>query len=210
MGKDGRFQIKISPTGDVWDFDNLKAFVESLRAVDPSVSGVPVGFLESAQLMHRTFLSAGLWTLVLVSLLFIGYSRSLEYLALALLPLGFGLVWLMEYMGLTGLHFNLANFFAIPMLIGVGVDGGVHLLARRQELGSAHGIFLTSSPMAVALSVATTVIGFCGLLAAHHRGLASLGAVMVIGSVTCMVGCLLILPAAMKLSSALRFKRGLR
>ena len=210
MGKDGAFQLKVSPLGDVWDMDNLAAFVAAIRAVDPQVCGVPVGFLESAHLMHRTFLSAGVWTLALVSLLFIIYSRSVEYVVLALLPLGFGLVWLLEGMGLSGLHFNLANFFAIPMLIGVGVDGGVHLLARRKELGSAHGLFRTSSPMAVALSVATTIIGFCGLLAAHHRGLASLGAVMVLGSVTCMVGCLLVLPASMKLLSALRFKRGSR
>lgn len=210
MGKDGAFQLKVSPLGDVWDMDNLAAFVAAIRAVDPQVCGVPVGFLESAQLMHRTFLSAGVWTLVLVSLLFIVYSRSVEYVVLALLPLGFGLLWLLEGMGLLGLNFNLANFFAIPMLIGVGVDGGVHLLARRGELGSAHGLFRTSSPMAVALSVATTIIGFCGLLAAHHRGLASLGAVMVLGSVTCVLGCLLVLPAAMKLLSALRFKRGSR
>lgn len=208
MGKDGRFQLKISPTGDVWDFDNLQAFVDVLRTVDPEVSGVPVSMLESAKLMRRTFLSAAVWTLILVTALFLGYSRSLSYTLLALIPLGAGILWLLEIMGLSGIHFNLANFFAIPMLIGVGVDGGVHLLARRQELGSARGIFLTSSPMAVAVTVATTVIGFCGLLFAHHKGLAALGAVMVLGSLTCMAGCLLVLPAAMKILHQRTEKRG--
>jgi len=50
------------------------------------------------------------------------------------------------------------------------------------------------------LSFGTTMIGFGGLLLAHHRGLASLGAVMVIGSFTSMLACLLVLPAALKLS----------
>jgi predicted RND superfamily exporter protein len=37
------------------------------------------------------------------------------------------------------------------------------------------------------------------LLFAHHRGLASLGWVMVLGSLTGMLSCLLVLPAALKL-----------
>ncbi len=53
--------------------------------------------------------------------------------------------------------------------------------------------------MAVALSFTTTMIGFSGLLLGHHRGLASLGAVMVLGSATGMLSCLLVLPAVLKL-----------
>jgi predicted RND superfamily exporter protein len=53
--------------------------------------------------------------------------------------------------------------------------------------------------MAVTLSFATTMIGFGGLLFAHHRGLASLGWVMVIGSLTGMLSCLLVLPAVLKI-----------
>lgn len=71
VGKDGRRQIKISPIDDVWDFDKLRQFVADLRRVDPNVSGVPVGVMESAQLMHSTFLSAAGLTIALVSLLLI-------------------------------------------------------------------------------------------------------------------------------------------
>ena len=53
--------------------------------------------------------------------------------------------------------------------------------------------------MAVTLSFSTTMIGFGGLLFAHHQGLASLGAIMVLGSLTSMLACLLVLPAALKL-----------
>ncbi len=118
---------------------------------------------------------------------------------LTLLPLGVGMVWLLELMGWFGLNFNLANFFAIPILIAIGVDGGVHFLARWKELDGRGGLFYTSTPTAVSLSFATTMIGFGGLLLAHHRGLASLGGVMVLGSLTGMLACLLVLPAALKL-----------
>ena len=200
VGKDGRMQIKVSPKGDVWDFENLERFVAELRRVDPEISGVPVGVLEAASLMHRTFLSAAGLTLLLVSLILWGATRSLRQVLFTLLPLGVGMLWLLELMGFLGLSFNLANFFSIPILIGNGVDGGVHILVRWRELDGKGSLFSTSTPAAVALSFGTTMIGFGGLLLAHHRGLASLGAVMVIGSFTSMLACLLVLPAALKLS----------
>ena len=165
VGKDGNYQIKISPTGDVWDFDALGHFLTDLRKVDPHVSGVPVGVYESARLMHRTFLQAALLTLLLVSLILWIYARSFRYVMLTLLPLGISMLWLLELMGWLGLHFNLANFFAIPVLIAIGVDGGVHFLARWREIeplladrptqSGVGGLFYTGTPTAVALSFTT-------------------------------------------------------
>ncbi len=209
IGKDGLYQIKVIPKEDVWDFDKLDRFVSELRKVDPEVSGVPVGVLESARLMHRTFLSAAALTIVLVTGILWLYSRSLRYIFLTMLPLGVSLLWLLEIMGWLNLHFNLANFFAIPILIAIGVDGGVHLLARWRELQNpsnqsleegSRGLFNTSTPTAVALSFATTMIGFGGLLFAHHQGMAGLGIVMVTGSFTGMLASLLVLPPALKLA----------
>jgi hopanoid biosynthesis associated RND transporter like protein HpnN len=198
VGRDGRMQLKIIPRTNIWEYDNLKHFVRDLRRVAPDITGVPVSVLESARLMKRTFLSAAGLTLALVSLLLWINYRSLRQVMLTLLPLAVSLVWLLEVMGWLGLDFNLANFFAVPILIAIGVDGGVHFLARGRELGSSR-LFGTSTPMAVALSFTTTMIGFGGLLFAHHRGLASLGAVMVLGSLAGMLSCLLVMPAVMKL-----------
>ncbi|MBC8176454.1 MAG: MMPL family transporter, partial [Deltaproteobacteria bacterium] len=133
VGKDGSYQIKIIPKGDVWDFDALGHFVSELRRADSEVSGVPVGVFESARLMHRTFLFAAGLTIVLVVLILWLYSRSFRYVSLTILPLGVSMLWLLELMGWFGLHFNLANFFAIPILIAIGVHGGVHFLARWRE-----------------------------------------------------------------------------
>jgi hopanoid biosynthesis associated RND transporter like protein HpnN len=199
VGKNGHNQIKVAPREDVWDFEKLAQFVSDLRAVDPDVSGAPVSVLESARLTHRTFLTAALLTVGLVSLILWLYSRSLSYVLLTLLPLGVGILWLLELMGWVGLDFNLANFFGVPVLIAIGVHGGVHFLARWKESNGRGDLFATSTPTAVALSFATTMIGFGGLLFAHHQGLASLGTVMVLGSFTSVLACLLVLPAALKL-----------
>ena len=209
VGKNGQFQMKVSPKGDIWDFDALGHFVKELRKVDPTVSGVPVGVYESARLMHNTFLKAAALTILLVSLILWTYGRSVRYVILAILPLGISMLWLLELMGWLGLHFNLANFFAIPILIAIGVDGGVHFLARWREIeplladrrtqSGVGGLFYTGTPTAVALSFTTTMIGFGGLLFAHHRGMASLGAIMVLGSLMGMLACLFALPPILKL-----------
>ncbi len=199
VGRDGTMQLKVIPRHNIWKTANQRTFVEDLRKIDPQVTGVPISVFESAHLMRNTFLYSAILTLVLVGLLLWASSRSLRYVFLALLPLAVGMIWLLSLMGWLGLNFNLANFFAIPILIAIGVDGGVHFLARWKEM--QHGcLFETSTPMAVALSFATTMIGFGGLLFAHHRGLASLGGVMVLGSLTGMLSCLLVLPAVLKLS----------
>ncbi|ABA89322.1 efflux pump, RND superfamily, putative [Syntrophotalea carbinolica DSM 2380] len=197
VGRDGAMQIKVVPSQDIWKFKNLRTFVADLRKVDAQVTGVPISVFESARLMKHTFVFSALLTLVLVSLLLWFNARSMRYILLALLPLSVGMIWLLSLMGWLGLNFNLANFFAIPILIAIGVDGGVHFLARWKELGNGC-LFQTSTPMAVTLSFATTMIGFGGLLFAHHRGLASLGWVMVLGSLTGMLSCLLVLPAVLK------------
>lgn len=199
VGKDGMFMVKVSPVENVWDFEKLKGFVADLRRIDPHVTGVPVVVLESSLLMRETFLEAAGLTLIMVSLILFLTSFRISYVLLTLVPLMAGIFWLLEVMGLTGLSFNLANFFAIPVLIAIGVDGGVHFLARWKELSPGERLYDTSTPVAVGLSFCTTMIGFGGLLLAHHRGLASLGGIMVTGSATCLVGCMVVLPAVFRL-----------
>ena len=206
VGKDGHFMVKISPVGNVWDFDKLTGFVADLRKIDPEVTGVPVVVYESSLLMRETFLEAAGLTIILVSLILFLSSFSITYVLLTLVPLFAGIFWLLEIMGITGLSFNLANFFAIPVLIAIGVDGGVHFLARWKELSEGERLYYTSTPVAVGLSFCTTMIGFGGLLLAHHRGLASLGGIMVTGSATCLVGCMVVLPAVFRLIERIKGK----
>ncbi len=198
-GKDGTFMVKVAPVGNVWNFELLKSFVADLRAIDPEVTGVPVVVLESSLLMRETFTKAAVLTLVLVVIILYFTSFSISYVILTLIPLIVGIFWLLEIMGMTGVSFNLANFFAVPILIAIEVDGGIHFLARWNELSKGERLYDTSTPVAVGLSFCTTMIGFGGLLLAHHRGLASLGGIMVVGSATCMVGCMIVLPAVFRL-----------
>ncbi|MBN1283456.1 MAG: MMPL family transporter [Proteobacteria bacterium] len=193
----GRYGLFIYPAENIWDPAALAKFVDEIRGVDESVTGTPIEVHESARLMRETFLrSAALAFLVICLLVWIDF-RSLRASLLAVMPLAVGVLWLLGVMGATGVPFNMANFFAIPIIIGIGVDFGVQLAHRlRQErsfaaMGSATG-------KAVVLTAAANAIGFGTMVFAHHRGIASLGLIMAAGCVSCLAAALVAMPPVAK------------
>ena len=44
-----------------------------------------------------------------------------------------GAAWTLGAMALFDMDFNLANLFAVPIIIGMGVDNGVNMLYRFRE-----------------------------------------------------------------------------
>ena len=82
---------------------------------------------------------------------------------------------------------------AIPLLVGTGVDYGVHLYHRiRSERDISEALAHTGK--ALLLSSTTTAIGFGSLLLSVHRGFYALGVVTVIGIVSCVVVSLFLMP----------------
>ena len=96
-----------------------------------------------------------------------------------------------------GVSLNLANFFAIPILMGIGVDSSIHMLHRAREEGN-DAMDFGSTRRAVILTALTTTIGFGMLFFASHRGLQSLGIVMAVGSLSCLLAAIVLLPALLK------------
>jgi hypothetical protein len=117
---------------------------------------------------------------------------------LALLPVGLGTLWMTGIMGALNIPFNPANIMTLPLVIGIGVTSGIHILNRFAEEGSP-SVLDKSTGKAVLISGVTTVFGFGSLLIARHQGIASLGLIMAIGTTTCMVAALTSLPALLRL-----------
>jgi predicted RND superfamily exporter protein len=94
--------------------------------------------------------------------------------------------------------FNPANVMTLPLVIGVGVTSGVHILNRFSEEQSP-AILGRSTGKAILVSALTTVAGFGSLMVAQHQGIESLGFVMAVGTATCMAAALVFLPALLTL-----------
>lgn len=199
VSPNGRYLITLHPRENVWEYEPLIRFVEDMRRVHPDATGVPITQLNGLIEMRSAFmLAAVLAFLAVFALLWIDLRRLTDAL-LATAPLIIGMVWLIEFMGLVGLQFNLANFFAVPILIGIGVDSGIHMMRRYREHTESDDqpLHLGSTRRAVFTTSMTSIIGFGCLTMASHRGLQSLGLVMAIGAASLLVASLIILPALM-------------
>ena len=94
------------------------------------------------------------------------------------------------------IHWNFTNFFALPILIGIGVDSGIHLVKAWQDKNPQT---FQRAGKAVFLSAMTTIVGFGILATSDHLGVRSLGLVLFLGISFCLLASLVFLPAALKL-----------
>jgi predicted RND superfamily exporter protein len=119
---------------------------------------------------------------------------------LAHVPVVLSGVWLVGLMGWFGVPFNPANIMTLPLVVGIGVTYGVHILTRFAEEQNP-AILAKSTGKAVLVSGLTTVAGFGSLILAKHQGIVSLGFVMSVGVTAAMLGGLVSLPALLMSSS---------
>lgn len=205
--KDGRLGefIFVAPRGSTSDGEVALAFREemlSLKGLDgepPVVSGKPMVWAEVIIAMkHDGLLTTAASMIVVVLLLFL-FLRSPAGVAMVLVPLFVAIGVGAGAMALFGWKLNFFNMLAAPTVIGMGVDAGVHMYHRRQELGRHSGryIFRTTG-MSAALSTLTTMVGFGSLMTANHLGLNSLGLLTNVGMGAALLGTLIILPALMR------------
>lgn len=103
-------------------------------------------------------------------------------------------------MGLLGVDLNPANLIVLPLVLGIGVDDGVHVIHDFRE---QRGNYKTSSSTinAIVLTSLTSMIGFGSMMVASHRGLYSVGMVLVIGVGSCLLVSLVTLPALLTVIS---------
>jgi predicted RND superfamily exporter protein len=117
---------------------------------------------------------------------------------LALLPLAVGMVWMLGAMGWMGLRLNFFNIFVLTMIIGIGVDYGVHLLHRWYESGGDREA-LAETAKAIAVAALTTMVGFGSLVLSHYPGLRSVGAAAILGALSTAVLGITLLPALLSI-----------
>ena len=198
VGVNGKFLIQVYPKADVWQRAPQEEFVSALRTVDPNVTGTPVQLYEYETLLKNSYVQAAWYSLAAIALMVLFHFRSFSAVILALIPVAIGTLWLAGLMGWFGVPINLANIMTLPLVIGIGVTNGIHILNRYAEEGTP-GILSRSTGKAVLVSGLTAIAGFGSLILAEHRGIRSLGIIMSVGIATCMVAGLTFLPALLNL-----------
>jgi predicted RND superfamily exporter protein len=187
--------------------DSLSRFVREVRSVDPRATGNPLQAYEASLQMKGGYEKSALLALgVILIVLYLDF-RSLRNAFIASLPLAVGVLQTFGILGLLDLPLNPANMIALPLMLGLGVDYGVHIVHDYLE---QKGRYKMSSSTAVAVLVdsLTTIVGFGALMIASHQGLQSLGRVLTIGVSCCLFTSLIMLPAILTWMSRNRVEEG--
>jgi len=196
VGQHGKHLLKIYGRGNIWDTKALGNFVKDVRTVDSHVTGNPLQAHEASLEMRQSYQEAALYSLLVILGVLVLDFKSVGHALLAALPLGVGILQMFGLMGVLNIPLNPANLIALPLILGIGVDYGVHIVHEFRECDGPY-VMSPGTAVAVLVDALTTLVGFGSLMIATHQGLQSLGRVLTLGVTCCLFTSIIMLPAAL-------------
>jgi hypothetical protein len=194
-----QFLITVFPEENMWtDLNFLQRFTSDLDRVSNKATGMPPVMQELFRVIGNDGKNAALLTVLVVVLLLWLDFRSFKYAMIAMIPLVAGVIWMVGLMHLVGMQLTVVNVMALPMILGIGIDDGVHIVHRWRIEGSkkVKQIF-ASTGKAIFLTSITTMLAFGSLVFSIWRGFGSLGGAMFIGVGACFLSTVIILSGIM-------------
>lgn len=196
VSADGIHRVEIFPRENIFEEAALIRFVETVRAYAPDATGIPLVNLQAGQAVKDSFRDAFLLAGGAIAVLLIVLMRSVLLAAIVLLPLVIGAILTAALAVLFGWSLSFANVIALPLLLGVGVDSGIHMVHRiRSAPPDGMPLLSTSTARAVLFSGLTTIFSFGNLALSPHPGMASMGQLLALGMAVMLAATLILLPA---------------
>jgi predicted RND superfamily exporter protein len=157
--------------------DNLQKSIPGTRVTSPRLVQK-----ELEGVMSRESWKILLLALAAVSILIFLDFRSLPLTLISLLPVVLASLWSLGLMGLFKIDVNFMNLVVFTMVLGIGVDYGVHILHRGLQSTPSHfEPDLAQVSKGVVLAGLTTLWGFGSLVFSSYPGLRSMGTVALMG-----------------------------
>ncbi len=178
VAEDGRLRVEITPAVDPRDAAAREAFVAAVAAAAPGAAGPPDLIEGAADTVTAALLKATALALAGCILLAWLMLRDVTRIVAILGPLVLAAAATAGISVVLGMPFNYANVIVLPLLIGIGIDSGVHFALRASRMPGS--VFATSTPRAVLYSALTTVAAFGTLGLSQHPGTASMGILLAV------------------------------
>jgi len=207
VAKDGRARVQVFPKEKLLDIDDLRRFTDLILANDPRATGTAITVVMAGRAVIHAFHVAAALALsgiVVVLIVLLGNWRDT---LLVLLPLVLAGILTAASAVMLGMDFNFANIIVLPLLVGLGVASGIHLVLRDREIATGGSVLETSTPRAVIVSALTTISSFGTLMLSDHRGVFSMGLLLTIGITLNLAVTLVVLPALLALRRQLRARQ---
>jgi hopanoid biosynthesis associated RND transporter like protein HpnN len=193
--KDGLMRVEAEPRGDPNDNDNLRKFANAVLSAEPTAIGGPVSILKSGDTVVNAFIHAGIYALIVISLLLWITLRRLTDVLLTLVPLLVAGAVTLEICVLIKLPLNFANIVALPLLLGIGVAFKIYYVTAWRS--GRTNLLQTSLTRAIFFSAMTTATAFGSLWLSSHPGTSSMGKLLALSLLTTLAAVLLFQPALM-------------
>ena len=181
------------------------------RGVRASLTGLPKYAIDDRDVIQHDVSRITALSFAIIFALFAITFASLRRPLAAMATLAVAVATLQGLVALWPGHLTLLSAFAGSFLFGLGIDYGIHLIDRVEELLAAGEELAPAIVEAVAAldaglmtGAGTTVASFLALTFSGFRGFAELGAISAAGIVLCLVGMVTLLPALLVLVPARR------
>jgi predicted RND superfamily exporter protein len=115
-------------------------------------------------------------------------------------PLVLGGLLTIIVMKFTGQDFNFANIVVLPLLLGIAMDSGIHVI-HRYRLSSEENPIAGSTSRAMFFSALVNISSFGTLALAAHRGMSSMGVLLSLGLAFMLICTFVVLPALIRRES---------
>jgi predicted RND superfamily exporter protein len=202
--------VVVKPGGkDIWIYENLHRFVDTVREVTLesgktiTATGTPVIFYDLVGTVAHDAPRDTIYAIVgvfIIILLIVGRARDALSIAVTLIVAVAAMVGLVA---LVDTKINFFNFVAIPTAFGTGADYGINILMRyvsergedRKKRKEVLKSCMVSTGGAVFLCSSTTIIGYFSLMTSNNQALVSYGELAIAGEIGCLLAAELMLPA---------------
>lgn len=202
VSEEGDMALSIAVKEDTLDAAILDKEIKLIRTVAPTATGVPVIVRIATMSMVEYVPYMVPMVFLVVTIVLVTVFRALRPVMMALVPVVVATSITFGFYFWLDLHFSIMTIVVVPVILGLGVDDGIHIVERIRRYKSPTEEQLHEAVMSVGrpilLTTSTTCVSFAALLFTEHSGLESIAHFMLAGIPMCFLASITMLPAAEK------------
>ena len=200
ISPDGQHLVSVNPATLLNDRGATDAFITEVSANAPNAAGRSVVEWGIGAVVIESFQQAAATAFGAIFVLLILYFRGWKFPLLVLAPIAMTIVLTLAVCSVLGISLNMANILMVPLILGLGVDTGIHIVHRHRQAQREGGRQAMDPAIrrAVSISGLTTVATFCSLSLSPHQGAASIGLLLTIAISLLLIISLVLLPILLR------------
>lgn len=195
---DGQQLVSVNPATQLNDRQATDAFIAEVSTTAPNAAGRSVVEWGVGAVVIESFQQATSTAFGSIFLLLLVYFRGWKFPLLVLTPIAMTVVLTFAVCVLLGISLNMANILMVPLILGLGVDTGIHIVHRHRQAQSGVEAMDPAIRRAVMISGLTTVGTFCSLSLSPHQGAASIGLLLTVAIGLLLIISLVLMPILLR------------